>query len=74
MPFTKPKCWTLRDMSTLWINLFYTDSVYTVSQRWMNDKYAKFEFKIQLLHKCHRFNGDSVYTVSVYKIYSYIIS
>ena len=36
----------------------------------MNDNYTKFEFEIQLLHKCHGSSGDSVYTVSVYKIYS----
>ena len=35
----------------------------------MNDNYAKFEFKIQFLHTCHESNGDSVYTVSVHKIY-----
>ena len=39
----------------------------------MNDNYVKFEFKIQLLHAYHESNGDSVYTVSVYKIYSYFI-
>ena len=39
----------------------------------MNDNYAKFKFKIQLLHAYHESNGDSVYTVSVYKIYSYFI-
>ena len=36
----------------------------------MNDNYVKFEFDIQFLHTCHESNGDSVYTVSVYKIYS----
>ena len=38
----------------------------------MNDNYAKFEFEIQFLHMCHGSNGDSVYTVSVGKIYSVI--
>ena len=36
----------------------------------MNDNYAKFKFEIQLLHTCHESNGDSAYTVSVYKIYA----
>ena len=36
----------------------------------MNENYVKFEFEIQLLHAYHKFNGDSVYTISVYKIYS----
>ena len=36
----------------------------------MNDNYIKFEFKIKLLCLCHGFNGDSVYNVSVYEIYS----
>ena len=36
----------------------------------MNDTYVKFEFEIQILLRCHASNGDSVYTVSVYKIYS----
>ena len=35
----------------------------------MNDNYAKFKFEIQHLHACYESNGDSVYTVSVYKIY-----
>ena len=35
----------------------------------MNDNYAKFKFEIQFLHACHESNGDSVYTVNVYKIY-----
>ena len=35
----------------------------------MNDNYTKFEFEIQLLHMCHKSNGDSIYTVNVYKIY-----
>ena len=39
----------------------------------MNDNYAKFEFKIQFLHTCHESNDDSVYTVSVGKIYSIYI-
>ena len=38
----------------------------------MNDNYAKFEFEIEFLHTCHESNGDSVYTVSVGKIYSYL--
>ena len=37
----------------------------------MNDNYAKFEFEIQFLRICHKSNDDSVYTVSVGKIYSY---
>ena len=37
----------------------------------MNDNYAKFKFEIQLLHTCHESNDDSVYNVSVYKIYSH---
>ena len=37
----------------------------------MNDNYTKFEFEIQLLHAYHESNGDSVYTVNVYKIYFY---
>ena len=36
----------------------------------MNDNYTKFEFEIQLLYTCHESNDDSVYTVSVGKIYS----
>ena len=36
----------------------------------MNDNYVKFEFEIQILHTCHESNDDSVYTVSVGKIYS----
>ena len=36
----------------------------------MDDKYANFEFKIQLLHTCYESNVVTVYTVSVYKIYS----
>ena len=44
----------------------------------MNDNYLKFEFDIQLLHTnhksngdtCHESNGDSIYIISVYKIYS----
>ena len=39
----------------------------------MNDNYAKFEFEIQLLHICHESNDDSVYIISVYKIYSIFI-
>ena len=38
----------------------------------MNDKYVNFEFKIQLFHICHKSNDDSVYAISVYKIYSYL--
>mgnify|MGYP004711230515 CR=1 FL=1 len=38
----------------------------------MNDNYAKFEFEIQFLHTCYEYNDDSVYTVSVGKIYSKI--
>ena len=36
----------------------------------MNDNYTKFEFEIQFLYICHGSNGDSIYTVNVYKIYS----
>ena len=39
----------------------------------MNDNYVKFIFKIQVLHICHKLNGDSVYTVSAYKIYSFFL-
>ena len=35
----------------------------------MNNNDANFEFEIQLLHTYHVSNDDSVYTVSVYKIY-----
>ena len=42
--------------------------MYTLSQ--FNIRvYAKFEFQIQIRIMCHVFNGKSVYTVSVYKIY-----
>ena len=37
----------------------------------MNANNVKFEFEIQFLHTCHESNGDSVYTVSIFKIYSY---
>ena len=36
----------------------------------MNDNYVTFKFEIQLLYACHEFNNDSVYTISVEKIYS----
>ena len=36
----------------------------------MNNTYTKFEFEIQLLYTCHESNNDSVYTISIYKIYS----
>ena len=35
----------------------------------MNDNYINFEFIIQFLHICHDFSNNSMYTVSVYKIY-----
>ena len=38
----------------------------------MNDNYAKFEFEIQFLYTYYESNGDSVYTISIYKIYSFI--
>ena len=39
----------------------------------MNDNYAKFKIEIQLLHTYHESNGDNIlYTVNIYKIYSYI--
>ena len=38
----------------------------------MNDNYVKFKFKIQFLHICHESNNNSLYTVSVYEIYSII--
>ena len=50
------------------INLSYTDNIRY--QHWKNDNYTKFEFEIQLLHICHESNGDSIYTVNAYKIYS----
>ena len=36
----------------------------------MNDNYAKFEFEIQFLYTCYESKDDSVYIVSVNKIYS----
>ena len=38
----------------------------------MNDKNIKFEFKIKLLHICQEPNDNSIYTISIYKIYSII--
>ena len=38
----------------------------------MNGICAKFEFENQFLHTCHESNDDSIYTVIVKKIYSYI--
>ena len=48
------------------INLFYTDSIYSISDGWMNDNYTKFKYKTQLLHIYHEFHCDNVYVVSVY--------
>ena len=33
--------------------------------RWIYNTCTKIEFQIQILHSCHSFNADSVYTISV---------
>ena len=36
----------------------------------MNNNYIKFKFEIQILYMHYESNGDNIYIVSAYKIYS----
>ena len=53
------------------VNARHGEFVVLKNLYWMNDKHIKFEFKIQLSYIYYLFDGDSTYTVNVYKIYFY---
>ena len=54
------------------INHICTDGVYTITVECMIYIYIKFGFEIQIQIMCLAFGGESIYTVSIQNINSYI--